>query len=192
MKTLKPVIFMCLTLLYINPVHGIPLYAQREGVACTYCHARPESSQLNDAGKLYRRNGHFFPYQSRPKISQQYPDSKTDPRFLKLKQRFLDKYYRADPIKEYIERGKRLFHGSMQIRKKSSKTCASCHSPSEIAGVNKSYPKYVPLLKEVVNMEQMQNYCLENYLGAEPFEQGGQDSLSLSAYINSLSKQQEQ
>ena len=175
-----------------NRVEAIPMYAQREAVSCIYCHVRPEARKLNDVGLLYKRNGHYFPYQYRPKISQQYPDSIADPRFLKLKQRYMKKYFKRDPINEYIERGKRLFFGSMKLEKKSSKTCASCHTPKEIAQVNKLYPRYVPLVKKIMNLEQMQNYCLENHLSGKPLPIGEKDSLSISAYLNSISPKHEE
>lgn len=166
--------------------HARPTYSQREGVSCIYCHVSPEARKLNDVGLLYRRNGHYFPNQFRPKISQQFPDSKSDPAFLKLKQRYMKKYFNRDPINEYIERGKRLFFGSLVLDKKSTKTCASCHTPKEIAQVNKNYPRYVPLMKKIVNLEQMQNHCLVNYLAGEPMLPGSKDALSIAAYLNSI------
>ncbi len=170
-----------------STVQSIPMYSQREGVSCIYCHTNPNAKKLNDVGLLYGRNGHYFPYQFKPKISQQYPDSKSDPAYLKLKQRYMKKYFKRDPINEYIERGKRLFFGSLKLEKKSSKTCASCHTPKEIAQVNKNYPRYVPLMKKVVSLEQMQNYCLVNYLSGKAIEPGSKDALSIAAYLNSIS-----
>lgn len=180
-------IFITVTLSSI--VQAVPMYSQREGVSCIYCHTRPNAKKLNDTGLLYGRNGHYFPYQFKPKISQQFHDSKSDPAYLKLKQRYMKKYFKRDPINEYIERGKRLFFGSLKLEKKSSKTCASCHTPKEIAQVNKNYPRYVPLMKKVVSLEQMQNYCLVQYLSGKAIEPGGKDALSIAAYLNSISFQ---
>lgn len=169
-------------------LHSIPLYSQREGLSCIYCHTAYDSRHLNDSGRIYQRNGHFFPYQSRPKISEQYPDSKSEPAFLKLRERYIRKYYKNDPIQEYIERGKRLFFGTLRIRQKSSKNCSSCHNPEEIAGINGEYPKYVPIVGKIINLEDMQNYCIVNHLGGEAFAPSSVDALSLSAYINSIGK----
>ncbi|MEE2923833.1 MAG: hypothetical protein VX619_03540 [bacterium] len=170
-------------------IQAVPMYSQREGVSCIYCHTSPNVKRLNDVGLLYGRNGHYFPYQFKPKISQQFPDSKSDPAYLKLKQRYMKKYFKRDPINEYIERGKRLFFGSFKLEKKSAKTCASCHTPKEIAQVNRNYPRYVPLMKKVVSLEQMQNYCLVQYLSGKAIEPGSKDALSIAAYLNSISSQ---
>ena len=89
---------------------------------------------------------------------------------------------------EYIERGKD-YSWLVETREKSSKTCASCHTPKEIAQVNKNYPRYVPLMKKVVSLEQMQNYCLVQYLSGKAIEPGGKDALSIAAYLNSISFQ---
>ena len=152
-----------------------------------YCHVSPKAKKLTDVGILYKRNGHYFPYQMRPKISQQFPDSKSDPKFLKLKQRFMKKYFKRDPINEYIERGKRLFFGSIKLKKKSNKTCATCHTPKEIAQVNRLYPRYVPLTRKVLSLEQMQNYCISEHLSGVALDPGSEESLALSAYLNSIS-----
>jgi cytochrome c len=105
---------------------------------------------------------------------------------LKLRQRFQKKYASRDPIQAYIKRGKKLFFGSLPIEKKSSKNCVSCHTPGEVAQVNKLYPRYVPLASRIMSLEQMQNYCIKNHLAGKPFQPGGKDSLSISAYINHI------
>ncbi|MBT3784080.1 hypothetical protein HOF92_03820 [bacterium] len=169
--------------------HALPKYAQREGVSCNYCHVRNDARKLNEIGTFYLSNKHAFPYHMKPPISAQYPDSRTDPAFLKLRQRYLKKYASDDPIEEYSKRGKRLFFGSLKIEKKSAKNCASCHTPREIAQVNRLYPRYVPLAGTVLSLEQMQNYCIEQHLFGKPLVLGGKDSLSISAYINRIKKQ---
>ena len=164
----------------------VPLYSQREAVSCIYCHVNPKARALNEAGIFYRRNGNRFPFQYKPRLSEQFKDSRTDPVFLKLKHRFQKKYARRDPIQAYVKRGKKLFFGSIPMEKKSSKNCVSCHTPGEIAQVNKLYPRYVPLASKIMSLEQMQNYCIKNHLAGKPFKPGSKDSLSISAYINNI------
>ena len=154
--------YLFLAIILISTLPALPRYSQREGVSCAYCHVRHDARKLNEVGIFYMSNQHSFPYHLKPPVSQQYSDSRKDPAFLKLKQRYLKKYAPEDPIEEYARRGKRLFFGSLKIEKKSSKTCASCHTPREIAQVNRLYPRYVPLAEKVLSMEQMQNYCIEN------------------------------
>ena len=72
--------------------------------------------------------------------------------------------------------------------KRKVKTCASCHTPKEIAQ-DRNYPRYVPLMKKVVSLEQMQNYCLVQYLSGKAIEPGSKDALSIAAYLNSISSQ---
>ncbi|MCJ8343996.1 hypothetical protein MJH12_00490 [bacterium] len=184
---MKRLLFVTL-LLSLQSVFAIPMYSQREGLDCRYCHTKKDTRSLNHEGYIYRRNGHFFPYQQKPKISQQFKDSKTDPRFLKLKERYLKKYFKRDPINEYIETGKRIFFGSYKIEKKSSKNCSSCHTPQEIMGAAKQFPRYIPLAEKVLSLEQMQNYCIKNHLGGKPLNLGQRESLSIAAYLNNISK----
>jgi len=35
-----------------------PQYAKKEGKACTFCHAKMGSKELNDAGKYYQEHNH--------------------------------------------------------------------------------------------------------------------------------------
>ena len=44
-------------------------------------------------------------------------------------------------------------------------------------------------MKKVVSLEQMQNYCLVQYLSGKAIEPGGKDALSIAAYLNSISFQ---
>lgn len=180
-----------LPLLFIDILSAIPRYAQREGVSCAYCHVRNDNRKLNEVGLFYMNSQHSFPFHLKPPVSQQYGDSRKDPAFLKLKQRYLKKYAPEDPTEEFAKRGKRLFFGSLKIEKKSSKTCASCHTPREIAQVNRLYPRYVPLASKVLSLEQMQNYCIKNHLYGVPLQLGSRDSLALSIYINRIRKQGE-
>ncbi len=38
--------------------HAKPEYAKKEGKACTYCHTKAGSKELNDAGKYYKDHNH--------------------------------------------------------------------------------------------------------------------------------------
>jgi hypothetical protein len=35
-----------------------PEYAKKEGKACTFCHVKTGSKELNDAGKYYKEHNH--------------------------------------------------------------------------------------------------------------------------------------
>ena len=35
-----------------------PEYAKKEGKACTFCHVKAGSKELNDAGKYYKEHNH--------------------------------------------------------------------------------------------------------------------------------------
>lgn len=37
-----------------------PEYAKKEGKACTYCHVKPGSKEMTDAGKYYKEHNHSF------------------------------------------------------------------------------------------------------------------------------------
>jgi len=38
--------------------HAKPEYSKKEGKACTYCHTKAGSKELNDAGKYYKEHNH--------------------------------------------------------------------------------------------------------------------------------------
>ncbi|MBW7875343.1 MAG: hypothetical protein H3C47_05085 [Candidatus Cloacimonetes bacterium] len=167
---------------------SIPLYAQREGLSCLYCHTGTDGRHLSDAGLLYQYSGRYFPHHQKPAVSENFLDPSVNPRYRALREKYLQKYFRKDPIHEYLEKGQRLFFGSRDLKRKSEKTCASCHNPNDMKKVYGTYPRYVPLTERFLSLEQMQNYCLETHLGGTPLELGSEDSLSISAYLNSLAR----
>ena len=45
-------------------VHAKPEFAKKEKKACTFCHARAGSKELNDAGKYYKAKGTLEGYKA--------------------------------------------------------------------------------------------------------------------------------
>jgi len=44
-----------------------PEYAKKEGKACTFCHVKLGSKELNDAGKYYKEHNHSLEGYQAPK-----------------------------------------------------------------------------------------------------------------------------
>ncbi len=176
--------------LFVPAGHAIPLYSQREGVSCLYCHTTQDRRSLNHAGELYRDSGHYFPFLAKPLAEEKHPDSFLNPRYQAIRERYMRKWFKDDPEPDFALKGQQLFYGSATLRRKSEKTCASCHSPQDLSGVHSRYPRYVPSAERMMSLEQMQNYCLTEHLGGEPLPLGSDDSLAISAYLKGLSQEQ--
>lgn len=54
---LAPVLF-CSFIFWAATSSAKPEYAKKEGKACTYCHVKAGSKELNDTGKCYQKNNH--------------------------------------------------------------------------------------------------------------------------------------
>jgi hypothetical protein len=59
MKFVIPVCVLLLGALVDSTVtYGKPEYTKKEKKACTYCHVKAGSKELNDAGKYYKEHDH--------------------------------------------------------------------------------------------------------------------------------------
>ena len=59
MKKLKALIAITICCAALLPlVTAKPEYAKKEGKACTFCHVKMGSKELNDAGKYYKEHNH--------------------------------------------------------------------------------------------------------------------------------------
>jgi len=59
MKLVKALIAMFLfSYCLINLATAKPEYTKKEGKACTFCHVKMGSKDLNDAGKYYQQHNH--------------------------------------------------------------------------------------------------------------------------------------
>jgi spore maturation protein CgeB len=59
MKKLKAIIVIAVFAGAMIPLATAkPQYAKKEGKACTFCHVKPGSKELTDAGKYYKEHDH--------------------------------------------------------------------------------------------------------------------------------------
>lgn len=59
MRKLKALIAILVSSVGLLPLAiAKPEYAKKEGKACTFCHVKMGSKELNDAGKYYKEHNH--------------------------------------------------------------------------------------------------------------------------------------
>jgi len=89
---------------------------------------------------------------------------------------------------EYVEKGAKLFAKPA----KSGKACASCHndkaSAGNLQGVAATYPKYLPAVKKIINIEDRINLCRKSAMNAHPYKLGSKHLNMLSSYVKYLSR----
>lgn len=66
MRILKLSAVLAALALVMTTVSGAKMeYSKKEGKACTYCHVKAGSKDLNDAGKYYKEKGTLKGYQEK-------------------------------------------------------------------------------------------------------------------------------
>jgi cytochrome c len=96
-----------------------------------------------------------------------------------------------------IERGKALFNDTKLGT--SGMSCSSCHveggtkdgkmgdmTIKAFHNMAVKYPKYFPMAKKVMTLDQVNNFCLVNPLKGEPFGWNDQRMADLTAYVASV------
>jgi sulfur-oxidizing protein SoxA len=89
----------------------------------------------------------------------------------------------------WVTKGEKLWE---QIDGELRKSCALCHekASSKMRGKAVTYPKYDPLARKVITLEQRINLCRQNNMKAplwSQVSQGSQELLAMTAYIRAQS-----
>ncbi len=112
---------------------------------------------------------------------------------------FLIAFSQVDPdaaLKESIENGKKLFMDASLGT--SGMSCNSCHAEGgtkdnemgdmtmkAFDNLNAQYPKYFPMAKKVMTLDQVVNFCITNPLKGKALSWDDQKLADLVAYITS-------
>jgi len=94
----------------------------------------------------------------------------------------------ADPkaeLKMAADRGKALWNDTSLGT--NGKSCAACHTePAKLAGVTHTFPKYQPMAKKVITIDQMINMCIVNPMKGKALAWDDQRLADIAAYMATM------
>jgi thiosulfate dehydrogenase len=136
-------------------------------------------------------NAEEFASKTNPGDPVSKPDKKADSNVMSVN---------VDPNEELakvIAKGKELFNDPKLG--KSEMSCNSCHPAGgttggqmmgmaipKVKGAAATFPKYKPMAKGVITLQQMNNMCIQMMKG-QPLELDSPESIALATYVTSLS-----
>jgi cytochrome c553 len=83
-----------------------------------------------------------------------------------------------------VARGEALFRDATLGT--TGKSCSSCHQPGSLRNVQDGFPRFDPVLKRFVDIEEAINLMVKNRLKGTPFPPNDQKYFDLLAYLKSL------
>ena len=86
--------------------------------------------------------------------------------------------------REAVDRGEALFNDTKLGA--TGKSCASCHSASSLRNVEDAYPKFDPVRKRFVDLNEAINYMIQERMKGTPLPPNDQRYFDLLAYIKTL------
>ncbi len=94
---------------------------------------------------------------------------------------------RKEPAKNYrslLKEGEALWTDASLGR--SGSTCSGCHA---VKGLMKgTFPRYVPMTRDILTLDQMINFCVMNPMQGEPLAWNSRKLTALAAYITAGSE----